>query len=344
MIEAKGIYVASYLPSGVLTNEEIESWGVNKETNPGKNPRLLTASGIEDVTGIKVRYIAPPLENSITMGARAIDSLPIEARNIDALLVSGTFPMGRGIAQGIAAELGANIDIRDLMNVHKACSGVGDIFSYIAEHEGRFWGRNVVIVASEKYSPHLVDLREENAVAQDPSMSQVIFSDAAATMSGTYGIDFRVLGTSFRDFPDQKDLITLPVDEYELRGPFRYYHVPRTKKVIQKGRDVLKLVTKNVPDQIVSTIDSAEVAWDDVDHIIPHQASVHIVDNSIAEQLPDVLKEKVVKAYQDGNMSSASVLWALEKISDRGIVRGKIIDFPTFGAGPISINALVEFY
>lgn len=324
-----------YLPKAALTNPDIESWGI---LTPGGN--ILTAENIEKRTGVKQRYVANESETPFSMALHASqEALDNAGEGIGAVIVSTSFPAGENLSAKLQKELGIsgfNLD------VHAACSGFTLSLAYIKEHEQEFLGKKVLLVATEKYSPHLQDLRNKG-IANDPSLAQTIFSDGAIAVAFEYGKDLTVISAVNKHFPeDSRDCIKMPVDNTLLTHPTLTIPVPypASGKFEQDGAKVYKLMCEGIPRLVREAVHGSDMDPSAVQAIFLHQGSGHMA-KGIGQRLSEY---SVFYDFQDGNLSSASIPKSLSKASQEGkIKKGDTVVLAGFGAGLFASIAVVKF-
>lgn len=325
------------LPKGILTNEEIESWAVKTS-----NGSLLTASSLEQKTGILKRYVADdeetPFSMAICAAREALKKQP--QKNIDAVIVSTSFPTGENLSAHVQKELG--ISGRHL-DIYAACSGFTLSLAHIKAHEGEFLGKKVLLITTEKYSPYLWDLRD-GLGHDDPSLSQTIFSDGAVAVVFEYGKDMKILAYATKRFPKETEkFIEMPVDRNLLPSlPFIAVFAPKSSsgKFEQDGRNVYRLMCEAIPPLIEETVEKkAGLDPSNIKMVFPHQGSGHMVEG-IAKRLP---KFSLYPDFKDGNFSSASIPKALMKAIEEGRVeKGDKVVLAGFGAGLFASIAVVQ--
>jgi 3-oxoacyl-[acyl-carrier-protein] synthase-3 len=103
--------------------------------------------------------------------------------------------------------------------------------------------------------------------------------------------------------------------------------------VRMEGREVFKHAVGMVTDVIEDAFRAADIAADDIDWFVPHQANKRIIDAS-ARKL-GISGEKVVITVQDhGNTSAASIPLALDTACRDGRVkRGNLVLLEAMGGG-----------
>lgn len=337
-----GISFGTYIPDTVLTNEMIESWNIRKG-----NGEYLTADGIKNLLGIERRFIARN-KSVMSMGFLASKAALGDERNIDAVIVSTSYPVGMNVSQTIANGLGLHPSYHT--DIHAACSGFVRGLNEMHDQTQKamagdtqavdFRGKRVLFVASEKYSDTVVNLQTEGYEG-DNDLNQTIFSDGAVAMVFTYGEDLEVIDCQNFKFPSQYDnYIRMPIDATISVAPCIIEPVPvsETGKFIQRGKGVYKEVLKAIPAFFSNLVKGRN----DVKAVFLHQGSGKMID---ALASSDRLKGfNVPKDMINGNFSSASAPMALMHAFEDGTVEpGDTVVLVQFGAGLYASGAVVKF-
>jgi len=329
-----------YHPETILTNEEIESWGVTTASGG-----LLTSEAIFKKTGVEGRFIAKK-EDIVLMGLKAASQIleRVESK-FDFLIFSTTYPTGEHLST--EASCFVKPSLFKTLDIHAACSGFVYAFDYIREYEDWFQGKRVLIVSAEKISPTVPDLKNRE---EDPSLSQTIFSDGAVAVSFVYGRDLKILAIKNYEFNlEESRTLKIPVD-YDLiyqsgrfgKVKFIWGPTPDGDKIEMDGKGVYEAVVRKMPGLITDTVFSAGLTFSNVSLIIPHQASRHILDG-IVKRLPPNLADKIFYDVQDGNLSSAAVPKAWMRAQEEGKIKsGDKIVLATVGGGLFASIAVLE--
>jgi 3-oxoacyl-[acyl-carrier-protein] synthase III len=261
---------------------------------------------------------------------------------VDLTIASTSYPIGVNISEALNQQMGIDADNVD---IYAACSGVGRGFDYVRKYAKN--GQGIFIDASERHQKHVWDLREEGSMQEDPGLSQLLLSDNAVAMYFVYGKDLTVLASDTKDL-GHSEFITGPYDRSILTG--NYIEEPAgtgvmySDKLQQQGRGMLRLAHSAVPDLIAKTVREAGLKPDDIDAVITHQPSIHLL-RTMRDRLATMgfAPEKFVIDIQDGNFSSASVLKAFYRAMREDRIRkgGKVV-LATIGAGVTSSVAILE--
>lgn len=318
-------------PYQVLTNQEIASWAI---TSGGKQ---LTEQSIFEKTGIKRRFIAQNGETVLDMGIDAVKSLQTRSISPDMVFFSTSYPNGTNNASRLVEHFQFPSD--GFINIHAACSGFGLALATIAERKTRFSGNQTLIVASEKYSPTLVNLESGQ---DDPSLSQTIFSDGASAMLFTPDEDLEILNAvNYAFSKGVSECLRMPIDYNLVRHPSMVIDAPTSPNsyLWMDGRSVYEAVRTTLPDLIMDSINGAKLEPRQIRMIIPHQASRHMID-ALAKRLPTL---DFYRDLEDGNWSSASIPKAMARALDEGaIVKGDRLVLAGFGAGLFASVVVVQ--
>jgi len=334
------IYISTYQPRRSVFNEEIESWGV--KTASGKH---LTAQGIEDLIGVKRRFVAQSDETPLMMGLSAVEKLGIQSADI--ILFSTSFPTGQDLATEVSETFGLGTKPGGRINVHMACSGFVAGLSYLYQEQGRLQGARVLMVNSEKYHPFMKNLRDEDALQVDPGLCATIFSDYATALTFTLGEDLSILGVKneFNFSAEENSFIKMPIewDNLDDGGVHMVKDVPAstTGKIYQDGHNVFKTMLKKIPRLVEGLVVDAGLPFSDISAVLTHQGSLRMT-TGIAEKLNPELA-RVRFDQEDGNVSSAAIPRLMKREIDEGrLFGGDTLVLAGFGGGLMASTAVVK--
>jgi 3-oxoacyl-[acyl-carrier-protein] synthase-3 len=113
--------------------------------------------------------------------------------------------------------------------------------------------------------------------------------------------------------------------------------------IVQDGKEVYKFATKALPSAVLSAAEKIGLDIHDIDHFIPHQANLRIIETA-AKNLGISMDKFITNLDMHGNTSSASIPTALdEAVRDGRIKRGDKICFVGFGAGLTLGSVIFEY-
>jgi 3-oxoacyl-[acyl-carrier-protein] synthase-3 len=302
--------------------------------------KKLRAERIREKIGVERRHISKDKETVADLGYKAVRAAIGERQDIDVVFVSSSHPTSFHVAGEIKNRL--SLSGAEVMDFHAACSGSALMFAYLFEEKAKYFGKNVLIVAADKFSNTIVDLTRTDAMKLDPSLGQTIFGDGAAAICFTYGKDIIVhaaIKKSLSDPKGKKDLILMGVGKNMFVEPCIINPVapsPTTSDYpfgyfTQNGPGVFEVIYNSIPNVVRETVAKAGLKTQEIDLVIIHPGSRRVVE-AITENLkPDF---KVYSDYADANMSSVSLMYSFIKaMREKLIGKGSKVVLCGFGAG-----------
>ncbi|MFC2079021.1 beta-ketoacyl-ACP synthase III [Candidatus Bipolaricaulota bacterium] len=313
----------SYLPSKVLTNEQLES--------------LVDTSDewIVQRTGIRTRHLLEdsevPSDMGVEAGRLALEAAKVDPEDVDLLVVATNFPdmICPGTSPFIAE--GLSLPTAPFFDLKAGCSG----FVYgVAVANGLIEARlfqHVLVIGIEALS-RVTDWTDRRTC--------VLFGDGAGAALLEPGTDSSgVLGTALYGDAEKSMFLNLPA------GGTR---IPASTETLAQGGHFLKMegsgVFRNAAAMMEkATMDAladASLSLSDVDWVIPHQANQRIVD--VLVRRLDIPEERViVNLDRVANTSTASIPIALDEECRSGRIHsGDVIVMTAFGAG-VTYGAVV---
>jgi 3-oxoacyl-[acyl-carrier-protein] synthase-3 len=314
-IKAAITAVSGYVPDYVLSNAELEKM---VDT---------TDEWITSRTGIKERRIlkGEGLGTS-DMAAKAVLSLceksGIDPLEID-LLICGTvtpdhpFPATANI---ISDKIGAKNAFG--FDVGAACSGF--IYSLITGSQfietGKY--KKVVVVGADKMSS-IVDYTDRTTCC--------IFGDGA----GAVLLEPNEEGLGIQDSilrSDGSGRVHLHMKGGGSVNPASHQSVDAGEHFIyQEGQPVFKFAVKNMADVSAEIMERNQLAADDVQWLVPHQANLRIIDATARRMELDPSKV-MINIQKFGNTTSGTIPLCLWEWEDK-LKKGDNIILAAFGGG-----------
>jgi 3-oxoacyl-[acyl-carrier-protein] synthase-3 len=115
------------------------------------------------------------------------------------------------------------------------------------------------------------------------------------------------------------------------------------KHVKMNGREVFKFATRVMVSSAEAILGECDLAVEDVDVYVPHQANVRIIDHAV-KKLGIPQEKTVINVQRYGNTSSGSIPLALADAADDGRLEpGKLVLLTGMGAGLTWGSALIEW-
>lgn len=327
--EPRGSRIAgtgAYAPERILTNSDLE--------------KIVDTSDawITERTGIKQRHVAADGEAASDMALaaakRALDGAGMRADELD-MIVVGTISPDMPLP-ACAAFLQKKLGVTTIpsFDVAAACAGfvygmsIGDQFIKTGMHD------NVLVVGVELLT-RVLDWNDRTTC--------VLFGDGAgaAVLTPSDGAASRVLSTKL--YTDATWAESLCIPGGGSKEPLTNDGIAqRRDKVHMIGQDIFKVAVKNLTSASLEALESAGLAADDVDWVVPHQANMRII-TQVAHRLHIPLDRFILNIERYGNTSSASIPIALDEgVRDGRIKPGQTVLMCALGAGISWASALVR--
>jgi len=325
-MRARVIGTGRYAPEKILTNDDLA--------------KLVDTSDewIRSRTGIRERRVAADGENTSDMALhasrQALEMAGLSPDDLDLIIVgtvTADMPMP-ACAAFLQAKLGCRAAAFD---VAAACAGSLYALTVADKFIRAGASKHVLVVGAELLS-RLLDWDDRNTC--------VLFGDAAgAIILGPEEREDRgILTTHLHTDGRLTDILKIPgggslhpMNEATLSEGLQY--------VKMTGREVYRVAVRNLAEVTLEALAASGLTAEDIDHVIPHQANIRIVD-TVIERL-GVPKEKVVLNIEKyGNTSSASVPVTLdEAVRDGRIKDGDLVALMAIGAGMSWSSALIRW-
>ena len=265
----------------------------------------------------ETRYRCTGGENQLNMAVsaakRALDNAGLDINAIDCIVSASAvcmqlIPCNAALIHEQLAK-GSDIPAMDINTTCTSFLTALDTVSYLIE-AGRF--KTVLIVASDCASAGLNENQPE---------SYSLFSDAAAAVVVTKADDPRqgIIGSMIRTFSEGAH-----ATEIRGGGSMKTAMLYRPEDIADytfdmKGKPVLSLCAKKLPPMFREFEKTFGVAVNDVDLVIPHQASRAL---PFMMKLLKIKENKYVDQVADyGNMVSASIPFMLCELLDNDRVK-----------------------
>lgn len=313
MIRAKAIGAGAFLPSNVVTNDDLAK-------------RMDTSDEwIRERTGIRQRYIAGDGEKTsdLALGAAraALADAGITVDALDMIICATTTPDESFPATATIVQSRLGMTRGAAFDVQAVCSG----FIYglsLADSLIRTGSAKTILVIGAETMSRLLDWTDRATC--------VLFGDGAgAVVLQAYdgkgdNSDAGILNTKLFSDGRLHDMLYADggVSSTQTAGKLR-----------MQGKEVFKHAVTNIAAAITASAEAAHVDLADIDWFVPHQANQRILDGTARRLGIDPAKVISTVALH-GNTSAASVPLALvEAIKDGRIKRGDLILLEAMGGG-----------
>lgn len=308
-IYSRIVGTGSYLPSKVLTNQDLE--------------RMVdtTDEWIYTRTGIRQRHIAAEGENAsdlaLAASRKAIEAAGIQPQDIGLVVVATTTP--DMVFPSTACILQAKLGMRSspAFDVQAVCSG----FVYglaTADHfmRGGQYGY-ALIVGTEVYS-RILDWKDRSTC--------VLFGDGAGAVVLRQDRVPGIMSSHLHADGRYADILSVPggVASGAVRGR------PLLK---MDGNTVFKFAVRVLGEVAGEALEANHLDQSELDWLIPHQANIRIIQ-ATARKLGMSMERVVTTVDRHANTSAASIPLALdEAVRDGRIRSGQHVMLAGVGGG-----------
>jgi 3-oxoacyl-[acyl-carrier-protein] synthase III len=308
------IGVGSYLPSYVLTNEDLEAMVDTSD------------EWIVSRTGIRERRLAAESQATsdlaVEAAQRALESSGVRKEEVDLIVVATASPdhLFPSTATIVQAKLGMTCPGYD---VNAACTGF--VYGLHAGAAAIESGRaNTVLVIGADMLSRFIDFTDRGTC--------ILFGDGAGAVvlraSDEPGVLSIVLGADGTG----GDLLKIPAGgsaqvctAEALEAGDQYLKMA--------GNEVFKFAVRVIPKATLEALDKSGHAVDELTWLVPHQANQRIL-NTIEERLGIAHDKVFSNVATTGNTSAASIPLALDDLYTSGrLLPGDLVGLVGFGAG-----------
>ncbi len=280
---------------------------------------------IVERTGIRARYIAGEGETTATLAAdaarAALEASGMVAGDVDLIIVATATPDQTFPAS--ATKVQAMLGIPDCVafDVQAVCSGFLYAMSVADSMIRAGSARTALVIGAETFSRILDWEDRTTCVLFGDGAGAIVLtagdSEESATPSGILAVKLHA---------DGRHNQLLYVDG----GPSTTQTVGKLR---MKGQDVFRHAVTNLAAVLREVTETAGIAMDAIDWVVPHQANRRILD-ATARKLGLSPDRIVVTVDRHANTSAASVPLAFDAaVRDGRITRGDLVVFEAMGGG-----------
>jgi 3-oxoacyl-[acyl-carrier-protein] synthase-3 len=313
MIRARVIGCGSFLPSNIVTNDDLA-----KKVD-------TSDEWIRERTGIRQRHIALATEKTsdLALGAAraALTDAGIDAGELDMIICATTTPDESFPATATIVQSRLGMAHGAAFDVQAVCSGFIYGMAVADSMIKTGMARTILLIGAETMS-RLLDWSDRTTC--------VLFGDGAGAvvLQAHEGVgsnaDQGILNT--RLFSDGRlhDMLYTDggVSSTQDAGKLR-----------MQGKEVFRHAVTNIAAAITASIEAANIPVTKIDWFVPHQANQRILDGT-ARKLGIDPKKVISTVASHGNTSAASVPLALvTAVRDGRIKRGNLVLLEAMGGG-----------
>ena len=318
--------VGSYVPDKILDNNELSQ---NVATSD---------EWIRTRTGIKERRIASSCQSTSDLACfaaqKAIKSANVEPEEIDLVIVATITPDMAFPSTACLLQDKLGLGKVACFDLDAACSG----FLYSLDvadgmlSSGRY--KCALVIGAEKMSS-ILDWEDRTTC--------VLFGDGAgAAILKREGDGPQLLG--FRSGADGSNPSLLHQPAGGSKQPASLNTIKNREHFLKmNGKEIFKSAVRVMERATRELLEANGFGTTDVDHVIPHQANVRIVE-SLAQRLEIPIDKFFCNLDRHGNTSAASIPIALdEAVSKQIFKKGDLAVMVAFGAGLTWSSTLVRY-
>jgi 3-oxoacyl-[acyl-carrier-protein] synthase-3 len=323
VIRAKVVGCGHYLPSRVVTNEEM---AVRIDT---------TDEWIRTRTGIRRRHVAGENEKTsdlaIAAARNALAAAGLTGADIDAIVLATATPDQTFPSTATRVQHAIGMHNGFAFDLHAVCAGF--IYSIANANSMIVSGmaRRVLVIGAETFS-RILDWSDRSTC--------VLFGDGAGAVILEAGegagsaADRGILGTCLHSDGAHNDIL------YVSGGPST---TQDTGFLRMEGREVFRHAVVKLAEVADEVMEKVGVTSSDVDWIVPHQANLRIIE-STAKKAGVPMEKVVVTVHDHGNTSAASIPLALSMaVEDGRITPGNLLLMEAIGGGLAWGSALLRW-
>ena len=315
----------SFLPKRAVSNEELaqDLAKIGVETSD---------EWIRTRTGIDQRYLASGEESTTYLASeaakQALEAGGFSPDEIDLIIVATTtpdsvFPSTACQVQAILGASGAGA-----FDIQAVCSGFAYALS-IADSMIRAGSAERVLVIGAETLSRVLDWKDRTTC--------VLFGDGAGAVVLEKSDEPGILASELKA-DGTRGVHVLAADSHIDGGK-----VVGDPFIRMDGRLVFKAAVEKMTESARNVLTKANLATNDVDLYIPHQANLRIM-NMVREKLGIDEEHLMISVNQHGNTSAASVPLALDKAHRSGkLKRGDLVLLQGVGGGFTWASVLLKF-
>jgi 3-oxoacyl-[acyl-carrier-protein] synthase III len=322
------VATGKYIPSLLKTNEEIE---VGAKLAPGT---------IKAKTGIASRFICNENETASAMSiAAALDAFKRSNKNLSevGIIICATFT-GDYRYPALACKVQKELGIEDAacFDVMANCAGF-QVAMTIAEEK--------LLLNSEYKLALVIGVARQSPFIQwsDPSSAMYFGDGAGAALLAQVPNGFGFLASDIFSRTEAYESVRLrgggssfPLCQEDVPPAAFYYEI--------NGLDVWKQFVKYQPVSIRRVLKKANLAIDEIDIFLFHQANLNLIEFFLQKMRVDRTKA-VTNVEKYGNTAEASIALVLNEANEQGrLETGTIVLVSGVGAGFTFGSSIIRWY
>ncbi|WP_130806885.1 beta-ketoacyl-ACP synthase III [Senegalia massiliensis] len=310
------IGTGSYVPQNIVTNKDLE--------------KIVDTSDewITTRTGIRERRILEKDKSTSYMAKiaaeRAIASSGLNSQDIDMVIVTTVTPDMAFPSTACIVQEQLGLKNAAAFDLEAACTGFiyGLTNAYAFIKSGLY--KNVLVISADNLSK-IVDWEDRNTCVLFGDGAGAVVVSSVDSGKGILSMDIGADGSGGELLTQPAGGSLNPSTEETVKNKLHF--------IKMEGNSVFKFAVKTMAQSSKKVMDDISFSISDIDHLIPHQANMRIIES--ASKRLKINKDKVcMNLDKYGNMSSASIPVALdEAVRNNTIKDGDNVILVGFGGG-----------
>lgn len=313
--------VGAYVPPKRMSNDELS--------------KIVDTSDewIYSHTGIRYRHIAAPEESAADLAVpaaqRAMENAGVRPNDIGLVLLATSTPDYLGLpSTACVVQERLGLPHAGAMDVMAACTGFIYALETARVYVAAGAARHVLVVASEVYSKIINWEDRRSCVLFGDGAGAVVVSATTDDSAGSGWISPGILGS------EGSGAAALMRSHGGTRHPVVAGETTEADQKLQMdGRAVYNFAVKAVVVTIQRLLHQNALAFEALDHVVPHQANDRIIA-AAAKRAGWDPGRFYMNIEEYANTSAASIPIALNEMVERGVLkRGQLLATVGFGGG-----------
>ena len=316
-IKQSGIIgLGAYIPKKIVTNFDLE------KIMDTSDEWIKTRTGIEERRFVEKGEATSDL--AVEAAKRALKCANVSIEEIDMIIVATCTPDYQIPSTACVVQKKIGAINAAAMDLGAACSGFIYGLTVAKGLVGIGTYKKVMVIGAEVLSS-ILDMNDRNTA--------VLFGDgAAAAIVSEVEEGFGLLSTHLGADGDLKETLGIKSGG-SLHGTTAATLEGKEHFLRMKGQEVFKFAVKALPTATLEALKLANLKSEDIDLIVPHQASRRIIE-AASKKIEVPMEKFFLNLSKVGNTSAASIGIALDEALEKKLIKkGDIIAITGFGGG-----------
>jgi 3-oxoacyl-[acyl-carrier-protein] synthase-3 len=319
---------------------DITGWGMAVPERVVTTPQLAAQFGIDEEwivsrCGIHERRHVDPGQSTATLaieaGRRALEKAGLSGGDIAHLIVASATPEQLSPATSAFVHHGLGI-AGSAHDVNAECSGF--VYGLITGAAlMKIDPRPILLIGADTHSLQLNPKDRDLSILVGDGAGAIVLEPSADDwmLAWNLGAD----GSRQDSLRVQAGGSRMPTTATSFEEGLHYSEI--------KGNEIYLNAVRFTVRSVRATLEQAKLTVDDVDHIVPHQANIRII-NSILDHTGLKPERLVTNLHKYGNTASASMPIAMAEALDEGRFKnGDLVLLAGFGAGMTWGSTLLQW-